>query len=134
LSNLPFTHDDVIDVVDRKLATSRKKIHTQMKRGLIGLATIAATAPFVGLFGTTQGIMSAFKGCDGQKEACMAATTSGISEALLTTALGLLVAVPAAFAYNYFSTRMEFMDTETELTSQALVAALTSRVNRLKQG
>jgi biopolymer transport protein TolQ len=125
-----LTRSDVIDVVQRKLNTTQKSIHSDLRRGLAALATIAATAPFIGLFGTTLGIMNGFGGCGMQKLACMAATTQGISEALLTTALGLLVAVPAAFAYNYFSTRLDFFETENSLTSEALVAALTSRLNR----
>jgi biopolymer transport protein ExbB/TolQ len=130
MANSPLTHSEVIDVVHRKLNSTQKSIHSDFRRGLSALGTIAATAPFVGLFGTTLGLMNSFRGGGGQKEAFMAATTRGISEALITTALGLLVAVPAALAYNYFSTKLEFLDTENSLTSDALVAALTSRLNR----
>ena len=125
-----FTRSEVIDVVQRKLNSTRKSIHSDFRQGLAALATIAATAPFVGLFGTTLGIMNSFKGCGMEKTACMAATTQGISEALISTALGLLVAVPAALAYNYFATKLEFLDTENSLTSEALAAALNSRLNR----
>lgn len=133
MATAPFTHSDVIEVVHRKLSCTQKGIHSDLRRGLAVLATIAATAPFVGLFGATLGIMNSFKGCSGPKEACMAATTRGISEALITTALGLLVAVPAALAYNYLSTKLEFLDTENSLTSEALEAALTSRLNRTEK-
>ena len=132
MSTAPFTHFDVIEVVERRLNSTQNSIRLDFRRGLGALATIAATAPFVGLFGTTLGIMNSFKGCGTQKATCMAATTQGISEALITTALGLLVAVPAALAYNYFAAKSEFLDTENSLTSRALVSALISRLNRKK--
>ncbi len=63
---------------------------------------IGATAPFVGLFGTTVGIIKAFQGMR-QQESSLAAVAGGIAEALITTAFGLLVAVPAVWIYNYFN-------------------------------
>lgn len=128
----PFTRSDVIEVVQRKLKSKQRSLRSDFRRGLAALATIAATSPFVELFGTTLGIMNSFRGCGMQKVSCMAATTQGISEALITTALGLLVAVPAALAFNYFQTNLEFLETENSLTSDALVAALSSRLNRDK--
>jgi biopolymer transport protein ExbB/TolQ len=65
-----------------------------MKRSLSGLASIASTAPLVGLFGTVIGILDAFKDCIGQKWFCTMMVLEGICEALVTTARGLLVAVP----------------------------------------
>src|SRR5205823_11069551 len=67
----------------------------EMKRGLSALATIGSTAPFVGLFGTVVGILNAFKGIESQKATGLSAVAGGIAEALVTTAFGLLVAVPA---------------------------------------
>ena len=72
-----------------------------LKRGLSGLATIGATAPFVGLFGTTFGIINAFSGMALTGSGGIAAISAGIAEALITTAFGLFVAVPAVWAYNY---------------------------------
>src|SRR5512144_1326192 len=74
-----------------------------LKRGLSGLATIGSTAPFVGLFGTTFGIINAFHGMSVTGSGGIAAISAGIAEALITTAFGLFVAVPAVWAYNYLT-------------------------------
>jgi biopolymer transport protein ExbB/biopolymer transport protein TolQ len=78
----------------------------EMKENLGALATIGATAPFVGLFGTVIGIIHAF-----QKMATsgggIASVSAGIAEALITTAFGLFVAIPAVWAYNYFQNRID---------------------------
>ena len=73
-----------------------------LKRGLSGLATIGATAPFVGLFGTTFGIINAFSGMALTGSGGIAAVSAGIAEALITTAIGLFAAIPATIFYNYF--------------------------------
>ncbi|MES2461487.1 MAG: MotA/TolQ/ExbB proton channel family protein [Armatimonadota bacterium] len=82
------------------IALSQQRL--RLRRFLPGLATIGSTAPFIGLFGTVLGVMTAFRGMatTGLSGETMA---SGISEALSATALGLLVAIPAVFAYNYFT-------------------------------
>jgi biopolymer transport protein ExbB/TolQ len=95
-----------------------------MKRSLSGLASIASTAPLVGLFGTVIGILDAFKGCIGQKWFCTMMVLEGICEALVTTALGLLVAVPAVWFYNYLSGKMEIFEIEMELASLELISYL----------
>jgi biopolymer transport protein ExbB/TolQ len=118
----------VIDRVQRVLAQSQKNIHADLKRGLGFLATIATTAPLVGLFGTTIGIMRAFRGCGAQKSYCLAATANGISEALISTAFGLLVAVPALWFYNYFTSALEALDVETANSSLELESYLALRV------
>src|SRR5262249_53739289 len=91
------------------------------KRGLSGLATIGATAPFVGLFGTTVGIINAFKGMSSEKTAGLSAVAGGISEALVTTAFGLFVAVPAVWAYNYFTNKVEAFAIEMTNSSSELI-------------
>src|SRR5712664_3969519 len=97
---------DVIEAAKRGLERSVAIVHAEMKRGLSALATIGSTAPFVGLFGTVVGILNAFK---------------GIAEALVTTALGLLVAVPAVWAYNYFTNKVEAFDVEMDNSSMELI-------------
>lgn len=115
----------IVDAVKRVLAWSQRDIHADMKRGLGGLATIASTAPFVGLFGTVIGIMNALnRGCGAPRAVCMAATANGISEALVSTALGLLVAVPAAWAFNYFTSRLEIFRIETANSAMELESYL----------
>jgi biopolymer transport protein ExbB/biopolymer transport protein TolQ len=98
-----------------------------MKRGLSGLATIGSTAPFVGLFGTVVGIINAFKGIESSKASGLSAVAGGISEALVTTALGLLVAVPAVWAYNYFVNKVEAFDVEMDNSSMELVNYFITR-------
>ena len=71
------------------------------------LATIAATSPFVGLFGTVMGVVDAFHGLGTAGAATLRAVAPGISEALITTAAGLFVAVPAVVAYNQFTARIQ---------------------------
>ena len=91
------------------------------KRGLGGLATIGATAPFVGLFGTTIGIINAFAQMKKAETPGIAAVAGGISEALVTTAYGLLVAVPAVWAFNYFTNRIETFTVEMDNSSSELI-------------
>src|SRR5216683_3169217 len=96
-------------------------VHAEMKRGLSALATIGSTAPFVGLFGTVIGILNAFKGIETNKATGLSAVAGGIAEALVTTAFGLLVAVPAVWAYNYFTNKVEAFDVEMDNSSMELI-------------
>src|SRR5260370_30295283 len=115
---------EMIDAAKRGLERSVATIHAELKRGLSGLATIGSTAPFVGLFGTVVGIMNAFRASAPAKGAATTTVASGISEALVTTALGLLVAVPAVWGYNYFTSKVEGFDVEMENSSMELVSYL----------
>jgi biopolymer transport protein ExbB/biopolymer transport protein TolQ len=96
-------------------------VHAKLKRGLAVLATIGATAPFVGLFGTVCGILNAFQSIATQKTSGIGAVAGGISEALVTTAFGLLVAIPAVMAFNYFTGRVESFDVEMDNSSSELI-------------
>jgi len=87
-----------IEASKRALDRAEAIVHAELKRGLSGLATIGSTAPFVGLFGTVVGIINAFKGISSEKSTGLAAVAGGISEALVTTAIGLFVAIPAVLA------------------------------------
>lgn len=115
---------ELIDAAERGLDRSIATIHAELKHGLSGLATIGSTAPFVGLFGTVVGIMNAFRASGPARGAGITSVASGISEALVTTALGLLVAVPAVWCYNYFSSKVENFDVEMENSSMELVSYL----------
>ncbi len=94
---------------------------SDLKRGLGGLATIGSTAPFVGLFGTTVGIINAFQGMKTEETAGIAAVAGGIAEALVTTAFGLFVAVPAVMAFNTFTNRIETFTIEMDNSSSELI-------------
>ncbi|MBV9305846.1 MAG: MotA/TolQ/ExbB proton channel family protein, partial [Acidobacteriaceae bacterium] len=89
--------------------------------GVSSLATIGSSAPFVGLLGTVIGIMNAFKQIATSKSTGIGAVAGGISEALITTALGLLVAIPAVWMFNYFTNRIEAFDVEMGNSSSELI-------------
>jgi biopolymer transport protein ExbB/TolQ len=116
-----------IEASKRALDRASAIVHAELKRGLSGLATIGATAPFVGLFGTVVGIINAFKGIASSKATGLSAVAGGISEALVTTALGLLVAVPAVWMFNIFTSRVESFDVEMDNSSSELVDYFVKR-------
>jgi biopolymer transport protein ExbB len=118
---------EVVEAAKRGLDRSIAIVHADMKRGLSGLATIGSTAPFVGLFGTVIGIINAFKGIEAEKATGLSAVAGGISEALVTTALGLLVAVPAVWAFNYFTNKVEAFDVEMDNSSMELINYFITR-------
>jgi biopolymer transport protein ExbB/biopolymer transport protein TolQ len=113
--------DDQVEASQRALERSEAIVHAKLKRGLGGLATIGSTAPFIGLFGTVIGILDAFQSIATQKTSGIGAVAGGISEALVTTAFGLFVAIPAVWAFNYFTNRVEAFDVEMDNSSSELV-------------
>src|SRR6202142_1994193 len=110
-----------IEASQRALERAEAIVHAELKRGLGGLATIGSTAPFVGLFGTVVGILNAFKEISAQKATGLGAVAGGISEALVTTAFGLLVAIPAVMMFNYLTGRVEAFDVEMDNSSSELI-------------
>ena len=100
----------------------------EMKKGLGGLATIGSTAPFIGLFGTVVGIIHAFDGIASSGSGGLAAVSGGIAEALVATALGILVAIPAVMAFNYFTGTLERFHVEMNTSSTQLVDFLSKRL------
>lgn len=101
-------------------AVTRAQIEeiAKLKRGMTILATVASTAPFVGLFGTTFGVINAFSGMASGAGAGLAGISAGISEALITTAFGIGVAVIGVWMYNYFNGRADKVQEEL-LTSES---------------
>jgi biopolymer transport protein TolQ len=95
-----------ITPLERSAQTAASEAITTLERRLTWLATIAATSPFIGLFGTVMGVVDAFHGLGTAGAATLRAVAPGISEALITTAAGLFVAVPAVIAYNQFAARI----------------------------
>ena len=112
---------DVIEASKRALERAEAIVHAELKRGVSSLATIGSTAPFVGLFGTVVGIMNAFKSISTSKSTGLGAVAGGISEALITTAVGLFVAIPAVWMFNYFTNRIEAFDVEMGNSSSELI-------------
>jgi biopolymer transport protein ExbB/biopolymer transport protein TolQ len=101
---------------------------TNLKRGLAVLATVGATAPFVGLLGTTMGIVNSFVGMSESSSGGLSAISAGVAEALITTAFGLLVAIPAVWAYNYFTTKIENLTVEMTYSAKELIDYLIKSV------
>jgi len=93
----------------------------ELQRGLSSLATIGSTAPFVGLFGTVIGIIDAFQEMNNETSAGFTAVAGGISEALVTTAFGLVVAIPAVWMFNYFTSRISVFTVEMHNSSDELI-------------
>ncbi|MGA3371327.1 MAG: MotA/TolQ/ExbB proton channel family protein [Terracidiphilus sp.] len=112
---------ETIESSSRALERAEAIVHAKLKKGLSVLATIGATAPFVGLFGTVVGILNAFQQISVAKSSGIATVAGGISEALVTTAFGLLVAIPAVMAFNYFTGRVESFDVEMDNSSSELI-------------
>ena len=110
-------------VASARRAIERETLMTtaEMKKGLGNLATISTTAPFIGLFGTVIGIINAFRGMAISGSGGLGAVSSGIAEALATTAFGLFVAVPAVWMYNYFLNKVERFQVEMNNSSSQLV-------------
>jgi biopolymer transport protein ExbB len=112
---------DKIEASRRALDRASAIVHAELERGLSGLATIGSTAPFVGLLGTVIGIIDAFREIQGHETTGISAVAGGISEALVTTALGLTVAIPAVMMFNYFTTKIKAFDVEMDNSSSELV-------------
>jgi biopolymer transport protein ExbB/biopolymer transport protein TolQ len=122
-----------IEASKRALERAEAIVHAELKRGVSGLATIGSTAPFVGLFGTVVGIINAFKGIASEKAAGLGAVAGGISEALVTTAIGLFVAIPAVVMFNYFTNKVEAFDIEMNNSSSELLDYFIKRSQAAKR-
>ena len=116
-----LNRDDLVDTVRRAIQRATALTSNDLKKGIPALATIGATAPFVGLLGTVVGIITAFTGIAATGSGGLGAVSAGISEALIETALGLVVAIPAVWVYNYFTTRLEYFNVEMDNSSSELV-------------
>ena len=100
---------------------SAVRVHREMGCGLSGLATVAATAPFVGMIGTVLGIINSFRGFDGERSAIMAAIAQGLSDSMMPTALGVAASITALWGYRYFSTRLADFNSEIRNAIQGFV-------------
>ena len=116
-----LSREDLVDTVRRAIQRATALTANDLKKGVSSLATIGATAPFVGLLGTVVGIINAFQGIAASGSQGLAAVSAGISEALVETALGLVVAIPAVWFYNYLSGRIEYFNVEMDNSSSELL-------------
>jgi biopolymer transport protein ExbB len=120
-SNSTLAREDVVDTVRRAIQRASALTASDLKRGVAALATIGSTAPFVGLLGTVVGIITAFQGIAATGSGGIGAVSAGIAEALVETALGLIVAIPAVWFYNYLTGRIEFFNVEMDNSASELV-------------
>jgi biopolymer transport protein ExbB/biopolymer transport protein TolQ len=113
--------EDLLDTVRRAIQRSSALTQNDLKKGVASLATIGSTAPFVGLLGTVVGIINAFVGIAATGSGGIGAVSAGIAEALVETALGLVVAIPAVWFYNYLTGQIEYFNVEMDNSSSELI-------------
>ena len=120
-SGVDLNKDDVVDGVHRAIQRAAALTSSDLKRGMGVLATIGSTAVFVGLLATTLGVINAFQGIAATGSGGLGAVSGGISEALVGTAIGLFVAIPAVWFFNYLTGRLEYFAVEMDNSSSELV-------------
>lgn len=121
-------HQGNSDISGEEMEASKRALQraiavktAELKRGLAGLATVGSTAPFVGLFGTVVGIIGAFVALASAENAGIGAVGAAIAEALVATAFGIAVAVPAVWMFNYFTNKVTSFGVEMENSASELV-------------
>ena len=117
----PLSEVEVVEAATRAVERATLLTTSDMKRGIGSLATIATITPFIGLFGTVIGIINAFSGIALTGSGGIGAVSAGIAEALVATAFGLAVAIPAAWMFNYFTNKLERLQIEMSNSSSELV-------------
>jgi biopolymer transport protein ExbB/biopolymer transport protein TolQ len=121
-----------LELVTSALRDSMSETLIQLRQGLGFLATIGSTAPFIGLFGTVVGIINAFRSIAATGSGGMSVVSGGIAEALVSTALGIFVAIPAVVAFNHFTGKIETFHVQMNRASSQLVNRLF-KVPELKE-
>ena len=126
--------DVVMDGVQRTMRVALSREQEKLEKNLPFLATVGSTSPYVGLFGTVVGVMNSFRGLANVSQATLSAVAPGIAEALVTTAVGLVAAIPAVVAYNRFATDVDALlanyETFADEFSGILHRKLHSRVSK----
>jgi biopolymer transport protein TolQ len=116
--------DDALAAVQRQMRVAQVREVERIEGGLGQLATIGSTSPYVGLFGTVWGIMNAFISIGAQKQASLATVAPGIAEALIATAMGLVAAIPAVIAYNFFTRAVESMENRYHTFAEEMIGII----------
>ncbi len=118
------------DQTQRYMERYMEEIAADLRRGLSVLASVGSTAPFVGLLGTVIGIISAFQGIAATGSGGLSAVSAGIAEALIETALGLTVAIPAVLAFNYLSAKIGTEELRLKNAAGELLDTIEDRAER----
>jgi biopolymer transport protein TolQ len=116
--------DDALAAIQRQIRVAQVREVERLEGGLSMLATVGSTSPYVGLFGTVWGIMNAFISIGNVKQASLAMVAPGISEALIATAMGLVAAIPAVIAYNYFTQKVDRMESRYMTFSEEMIGII----------
>ncbi|TAM24491.1 MAG: protein TolQ [Nevskiaceae bacterium] len=113
--------EDALAAVQRQMRVAQVREVERLEGGLSMLATVASASPYVGLFGTVWGIMSAFIAIGNVKQASLAMVAPGIAEALIATAMGLFAAIPAMIAFNFLSRAVDQLETRYHTFSEEMI-------------
>jgi len=119
----------MLDAVRRSMDRESILVSAELKRGVSSLATIGTTAPFIGLFGTVYGIIHAFEAMAASGSGGLASVSQGIAEALVTTAFGLFVAIPAVWIFNIFTGQVDYFILEMNNSSSEMVDFFIKKQN-----
>lgn len=120
---------DLVESIQRAMRVVLSRELERMESGLTMLATIGSISPYVGLFGTVWGIMSAFIALGNVNQASLAMVAPGIAEALIATAMGLFAAIPAVVAYNHFSTKVDFFENRFQTFMEEMTGIVQRGIN-----
>lgn len=130
IQETPAKRPAIIENVERAMRIAFSRESDRMERDLPFLATIGSVSPYVGLFGTVWGIMSAFVALGGVEQATLSMVAPGIAEALIATAMGLFAAIPAVIAYNRFLAMIERELNEFENFEDEFINILTRQLEQ----
>jgi biopolymer transport protein ExbB/TolQ len=119
----------MLDAVRRAMDRESILVSSELKKGIPSLATIGTTAPFIGLFGTVYGIIHAFQAMASSGSGGLASVSAGIAEALITTAFGLFVAIPAVWIFNVFTGKVDYFVLEMNNSSSEMVDFFIKKQN-----
>jgi biopolymer transport protein TolQ len=122
--------DSLLEGARRAMRVAQLKEIDRLEASLATLATVGSTSPYVGLFGTVWGIMSAFSSLGNVQQATLAMVAPGISEALITTAIGLFAAIPAVVAYNRFADQVSRLEIRYDAFTEEFSTILQRHASR----
>ena len=116
------------DAVESAMLGAKARVKLGLERNLAFLGTLGSNAPFIGLFGTVLGIIKAFHDLAGNQAGGIQVVMAGISEALVATAVGLLVAIPAVVGFNVYNRRVRAITAQIDVVAQVILAALRAEL------
>lgn len=131
-AGLIYTPEFVVENVKRAMNASAQREENSLSRSLTWLATMGSVAPYWGLFGTVIGVMNSFRSLGAVKQVTLSQVAPGIAEALIATAMGLLVAIPAVMAYNYFVNNISKISDQYDVFTEEFANILARQYGQLQ--